>query len=174
MATGATTNLALTTVEADDQLPEAVVKANFEILDQYVAATRLTNKSAAQRTAGDVVVVDTTTNDSFTTTVTAGYQKFSGIVQETIAVGSAGIVKHYGVTTVKVTDATSRGDWLTTSTTAGSALSTTATDPPAGSFAIALSSSVGAGTVTAMLIAAAGSVTPPVGFTIGEAWFHAG
>ena len=153
MATGATTNLNLTTVEADDQLPEAVVKANFEVLDQYVAATEMTNKSGSQRTAGDVVVVDTTTDNSFTTTVTANVNTTVGVVQETIANNAAGIIKHYGTTTVKVTAATSRGNWLVTSTTAGQASPVAQAEPPDGAFALALSASAGAGTVTALLLA---------------------
>jgi hypothetical protein len=155
MATALTTNLGLTTVEADDQVPEALTKDNFEILDQYVAATEMTNKSGAQVTAGDVVVADTTANNSFTTTTTASNPKVVGVVQETIANAAAGIVKHYGTSTVKVTGATSRGDWLRTSTTVGQADPVTSTNPPSGAFAIALSSSAGAGTVTAILLATA-------------------
>jgi hypothetical protein len=59
MATDTTDNLGLTTVEAGDRLPETVSKDNFEILDQYVAATAMTNKSGSQRSAGDVVIADT-------------------------------------------------------------------------------------------------------------------
>ena len=157
MATGATTNLNLTTVEADDQLPEAVVKANFEVLDQYVAATEMTNKSGSQVTAGDVVVSYTSTDSAFQKTTTASHKQVVGVVQETIADAAAGIVKHYGTSTVKVTGATSRGDWLRTSTTAGKADPVTQTDPPAGAFAIALTS--GSSTVTAMLLSVASAST---------------
>lgn len=158
MATGTTTNLGLSTVEANDQLPEALTKANIETLDSYVAATSMTNKSGSQRVAGEVVVVDTTTNSSYTTTTTAGHAKVAGVVQATTANNAAGIVKHYGTSLVQVTGTTARGDWLTTSTTAGKALPTTASSPPAGAFAIALTAVTGVGTVTAMLISAAGAV----------------
>ena len=173
MATGATTNLNLVTVEADDQLPESVVKANFEVLDQYVAATEMTNKSGSQVTAGDVVVAYTSTDNAFATTTTGANVKVVGVVQETIADAAAGIVKHYGTSTVKVTAATSRGDWLVTSTTAGKAAPSAAATPPSGAFAIALTASVGAGTITAALLSTAGSVAAE-GLTIGQIWFNGG
>lgn len=151
MAQGATTNLALQTQETNDVLPEEVVKDNFETIDSYVTAVKWTNRSAAGVVAGDVVVVATANDNSFTTTTTANATKVLGVVQETVAVGSSGIVKVIGSTTVRVTAATSRGDWLVTSVTAGQASPTTATNPPNGAFAIALTSSGGAGTVTAAL-----------------------
>lgn len=155
MAEAQTTNLQLTTVQANDRLPESVSKTNFERLDSYVGATRLTNKSGAQVTAGDVVIADITTDSSFTTTTTAGHQKVAGVAQETIANNSAGVVKHHGTSQVKVTAATARGDWLTTSATLGQALPSSAADAPAGTFAIALTSTAGAGTVTALLLVTA-------------------
>lgn len=155
MATTTTTHLGLTKVEANDTLPQASVNANFDTIDAYVAARALTNKSGGTVAANSVVVADTTTDSAFTTTATAGNAKVVGVTQASIANNASGIVKQYGVTQVLVTAATSRGDWLTTSTTAGQALPNTSTNPVAGSFAIALSTTTGAGTVTALLITAA-------------------
>ena len=155
MATATTTNLGLTTVEAGDILPEAVAKTNFEVLDNYVAARVLTNKSGGTVAANSVVIVDTTADSAFTTTTVAGSQKVVGVTQASILNAATGIIKQYGVTSVLVTAATNRGDWLTTSTVAGQALPSTASTPPSGTFAIALSATVGAGTVTALMITVA-------------------
>lgn len=157
MATDTTDNLALTTVEAGDVLPEAVSKTNFEVLDQYVAARSLTNKSGGTVPANSVVVVDTTADDAFTTTTSAGATKVAGVTQASILNNAAGIVKQYGITSLLVDAATSRGNWLTTGTTAGQATPSSATNAPAGTFAIALSATVGAGTVTALLLLQVGA-----------------
>ena len=155
MATGTTTNLGLTTVETGDRLPEAVSKTNFETIDSYVAARALTNKSGATVAANSVVVVDTTADSAFTTTTTASVSKVAGVTQASIIANASGIVKQFGVSSVLVTGTTSRGDWLTTSTTAGRAVAVTQTTPPEGAFALALSATVGAGTVTALLLSVA-------------------
>jgi hypothetical protein len=175
MATDTTDNLGLTTVEAGDRLPETVSKDNFEILDQYVAATAMTNKSGSQRSAGDVVIADTTADNAYTTTTSANINTVVGVVQETTAIDAAGIVKHFGKSTVKVTGATSRGNWLVTSTTAGQASAVASASQPDGAFAIALTATVGAGSVTALLLAAAppstslSSSTPSVDSILGSA-----
>lgn len=163
MATTLTPNLGLTTVEANNRLPEAAVNDNFDKLDSYVGAAKLTNKSGAQRVAGEVVVADTTADSSFTSTTTANASKVIGVVQETIEDDAAGIVKQHGSSLVKVTGATSRGDWLVTSTTEGAADPDSSADPPAGAFAVALTATVGAGTVTAVLMITAvlGSIALP-------------
>lgn len=163
MATETTPNLGLTTVEADDRLPEAAVNDNFDKIDAYVGASAMTNKSGAQRVAGEVVVADTTADSSFTTTTTANDSKIVGVVQETIADDASGIIKHHGPSLVKVTGATSRGDWLITSTTEGQADPDSSSAPPSGAFAIALTATGGAGTVTAMLVitAAGGTIILP-------------
>ena len=170
MATGTTTHLGLTTVETGDRLPEAVSKTNFETIDSYVAARALTNKSGSTVAANSVVVVDTTADSSFTTTTTAGATKVTGVTQASIDNNAAGIVKQYGVSSVLVTGATSRGNWLTTSTVAGQALSSSATNPPVGTFAIALTATVGAGTVTALLLTPSGANDPTT--TAGDLVFR--
>lgn len=153
MTQGSTTNLELTTVEARDTLPQAVTKENFEIIDSYVAATKLTNLSGGSVIAGTVVVPSTLAG-CFATTTTANNPKVIGVVQETIANTSSGVVKHYGKTTVRVNGTTGVGDWLVTSSTAGVASPAAQTNPPNGAFAIAISAVTGAGTVDALLLAA--------------------
>lgn len=152
MATALTPNLGLTTVETNDVLTEAVVNANFDILDQYVAAVALTNRSGGSVAAGTVVVVDTANDSSFTTTTTANDSQVIGVAQATINNAAAGIVKQHGASLVRVDAATARGNWLVTSTLAGQASPISAANPPNGTFAIALTSTGGSGTVTAMLL----------------------
>lgn len=151
MTQGTTTNLALATVQAGDTLPEAVVKDNFETLDGNVATTKLTNKSGVSVIAGTVVVIGSTAS-SFATTTTPNNAKVVGVAQETIADNAQGKVKHSGTSTVRVTGATAIGDWLVTSSTAGVASPTAGANPPNGAFALALTSTAGAGTVTAVLL----------------------
>ena len=151
MTQGSTTNLLLATVQASDTLPEAVVKANFELIDTYVAATRMTNKSGGTLISGTVVVPGTT-DSSVNTTTTANNAKTVGVAQETIANDAAGIVKHYGTSIVRVTGTTAIGDWLVTSATPGQATPITQANPPNGAFAIALTARTGAGTITALLL----------------------
>lgn len=160
MSTGTTTHIGLTTVDEGDILPQSVTNANFQTIDGYVAARALTNKSGSTLAANSVVIADTTADSAFTTTTTVGNAKVIGVTQASIANDATGIVKMYGVSNVLVTGATSRGDWLRTSTTAGKAESTSSSGPVNGAFAIALSSTVGTGTVVAMLLTAAG--TPAV------------
>ena len=152
MATALTPNLGLTTVETNDVLTEAVVNANFDILDQYVAAVALTNRSGGAVAAGTVVVVDTANDNSFTTTTTANDSQVIGVTQATINDDASGIVKQHGASLVRVDAATNRGDWLVTSTLAGQASPVSAANPPNGTFAIALTATGGSGTVTAMLL----------------------
>lgn len=162
MTLGSTTNLELTTAQARDVLPEEITKDNFESLDQYVAATRLTNKSGGTVIAGTVVVPGSADN-SFTTTTTASNPKVIGVVQESIDNDADGILKHYGTTTVRVNATTAIGDWLVTSSSAGVAAPVTQTNPPNGAFAMALTARTGAGTVTALLLSVGitGSLVAP-------------
>lgn len=151
MATETTTNLGLKTVETDDPLPEDVVNANFDTLDLYATAKKMTNKSGGALTAGAVLVIDTTTVNAFTTTTTVGSMQIAGVLQESSAADASSLVKFVGpVVQLQVDGTTAIGDWLATGTTAGKATPTTApTDPPTGAFAIAMSASTGAGTVQA-------------------------
>lgn len=153
MTAGATTNFSLVTLQANDQSTEAWSKTNFETIDSYLTGIRLLNNSGSTRSAGDVVIIDTTTASAFTTTASAGSLLVVGVVQETALAGAQCLVRTTGIATqVKVTAATAKGDWLTTSTTAGSALNSNASNPPTGAFARALTSTAGAGTVTALLM----------------------
>lgn len=113
----------------------------------------LTNKSGGERSAGDVAVQDTSNDSGFTTTTTEADEKVIGVVAETIANDASGLVQRTGTCTVNVDAATSRGDWLVTSTTAGKA--TPKSTFQHGVFAVALTSSAGAGTVTCLLLAGA-------------------
>lgn len=130
----------------------------------------LTNQSGAQRVEGDVVVIATGNDDSFTTTTAEGNTGVVGVVAETIVAAAEGRVLVNGyVPTLKVAAATARGNPLKTSTVAGQATPGSAGD--AGIFAVALSTTAGAGTVSALLIAPAKALADPgdnIVFSLGD------
>jgi len=115
----------------------------------------LTNKSGSSRSVGDVVIVDSSNDSAFTTTTTADAANVLGVVMDTIANNAAGRVAVAGLVTVNVQGNVTRGNYLSTSTTAGRAkdagsAKTTAT------FAVAMTSYAGggAGTVSAIILPA--------------------
>ena len=82
----------------------------------------LTNRTGASASAGDVVIISSATAAAFITTTTAGLATdVIGVVLETIANGAAGRVCVFGyVPQVNLTAAAALGDFVSTSTTAGS------------------------------------------------------
>lgn len=79
----------------------------------------LTNKSGGSVAAGDVVVIDTANDDSFTTTTTGQWQKSVGIAQETIANNATGRILVMGeAALVNVPASVTRGHFLETHTVA--------------------------------------------------------
>ena len=135
---------------------------NVGVTQWYIPTNRLTNKSGAGVVAGDVVVIGTTTASSFTTTTTSSYTGKIGVAIATIANDAVGEVAFIGIQTVKVNGATTIGRWLRTHTVATEAIDTTTLSSaaaPAGAFAIALTSSAGAGTVSAYLLGSTAGAT---------------
>lgn len=93
--------------------------ANLDIIRGRQLVATLTNKSGGAVAAGDVVVVDTTTDESFTTLASASAERSIGIVQETIASNAAGRVLLSGYAPlVNVAASVTRGHYLFTSATA--------------------------------------------------------
>ena len=82
---------------------------------------KLTNKSGAERSAGDVVIQDTATDNAYKTTTTQGDKKQVYVVRETTADNAEGHVQRSGRVQLQVTGATTRGNYIRTSTTAGKA-----------------------------------------------------
>jgi len=142
----------------------------FEIdHDQYgghthVSFTSLTNASGATRTAGDVVVQNTASATSFTTTTTAGDTRPVFVVVDTsITASAAGYVARYGIATVNVQGNVALGNYLRTSTTAGRAADAGGS-AVSGVFGRALTSFTGtSGTVVALLFGI--TVAPLASFT---------
>lgn len=106
-----------------------------------------TNKSGGTRSAGDVVIVDTSNAGSYTTTTTAGNTRVLGVVMQSTSNNADGVVALVGarVTNLSVNATTAVGDYLATSTTGGQAAPSSS--PGAGTFAIALASRTGAGSI---------------------------
>ncbi len=121
----------------------------------------LTNKSGGIQVAGAVVLRDASNDSAFTTTAVADAIGVAGIVMDTsVAINAAGRVRCIGLATVNVQGNITRGNYLSTSTTAGRAKDAGA-NPTLATFAIALTGYAGggAGTVTALLLpTAAGSL----------------
>lgn len=79
----------------------------------------LTNKSGGSVAAGDVVIVDTTNNDAFTTNTAAGFTGLVGIATATIANNAVGVVLIEGYASlVNVNASVTRGNYGKTFTVA--------------------------------------------------------
>ncbi len=87
----------------------------------------LANKSGGGVIAGDVVIVDTSNNDAFTTTTSAGFTGGVGIAMETIANNATGRVLISGYAAlVNVNASVTRGQYGKTHTVAKQATGTSA------------------------------------------------
>lgn len=126
------------------------MSSNLDLIRGRQTVVPMTNKSGTERSEGEVVIVDVANDDAFTTTVVAGDTQVAGIVAETIANNAIGRVIICGkAPIVEVDAATGRGNFLRTGTTAGKATPSVAIVE--GVFAKALSATVGAGQVSALL-----------------------
>lgn len=122
----------------------------------------LTNKSGGAASAGDVYVVDSANDSAMTTTSLISHIGPVGIARESISNNAVGRFAFIGSVSVKVTGAVARGDFLETSTVAGSAQSVGGTAKTAAAFARAMTASSG-GYCTAMLLPSANSGVETVG-----------
>ena len=99
----------------------------------------LTNQSGSARSFGDVVVIDRTTAESFTTSTTSNTVAYLGVLDEDIGITSNGrvVVEGYAraVNTIGVSAV---GDFLYGSTTAAKAAHMGGTIPAVGAFGIVL------------------------------------
>lgn len=87
----------------------------------------LTNKSGGSVAAGDVVIVDTSNNDAFTTDTSGGFTGLVGVAQETIANNATGRVLTSGYAAlVNVNASVTRGQYGKTHTVAKQATGTAA------------------------------------------------
>jgi len=108
------------------------------------------NNSGGTRSVGDVVIIDTSANDRFTTTTAVADGRVLGVVVDgSIANGVKGAIQTRGPVLVNVTGTVNRGDYLVTSATGGLAQSN-GTTVAHGVFGVALEASSG-GTVVALL-----------------------
>lgn len=124
----------------------------------------LTNQSGATLNAGDVAINDPANNSAVKRTTTVGDTSTVVIAAETIANGASGRFRQVGLATVNVVSAVTRGDNLRTSATVAQAESA-GSSPTDGAFGRALTSTAGAGSVTAILY---GSTTQVRQVSIGS------
>lgn len=158
-----------TSENVEDALQECQVQNGIGSLSKDY-----TNKSGGARELGDVVLIDTDNDEAFEVTATANSSLVLGVVAEDIANNESGKVIAGGyINEIKVTGATARGSYLQTSTSSAQAQSSATFD--VGSFAIALSSTAGAGTVSALVFGSvAGSYLPLDGGTMAGEFLSAG
>lgn len=119
---------------------------------QYVASPHhiipdLENNSGATLEAGQVVIWDSTANSAVTRTTTANNVRVAGVVVGRTQAGDKVRVITRGIAYVQVTATVSRGQWLTTSTTAG--VAAPASGDIKGAVGFALEARTGAGLVLA-------------------------
>lgn len=125
--------------------------SNLDLIRGRQQVIPMTNKSGGACAEGEVVVVDETADDAFTTTNVEGKKEVVGVVAEAIADDAEGRVICSGYApVVEVDAATARGDWLKTADTDPGKATPTG-DVAEGSFAIALSAVGGAGQVSAFI-----------------------
>jgi len=135
--------------------PTVKLEVNGDIsIMQGALVANFINGDTVALVAGDLVIADTGIDTGVERTTTSVHEKIVGAVVVGGSVGATVKVAIGGIFTVKVTGATSRGQFLRTSTTAGSAVSAGAGTGGQGDFAIALSTTAGAGTVKAVFIKA--------------------
>lgn len=99
--------------------------SNLDLIRGRQVVSTLTNKSGGAVIAGDVVIIDTANDESFTTTTTAAYNASQvGIAQESIASNATGRVLLQGYAPlVNVSASATRGYYLLTHTVAKQATS---------------------------------------------------
>ena len=124
---------------------------NLDMIRGRSTALTLTNRSGSARTQGDLVIVDTTNDESFTTSTASNTKTIIGVVDEAIGITSNGRVVVEGYArAVKTLGTSARGDYLYHSTTAATAAHLAGSTPDAGAFGYVLDG--GAGTLTTALI----------------------
>ena len=120
---------------------DALVDSNSSLV------LHLTNKSGATRSAGDVVIIDTATNESFTVSVTSNVTVPLGVVDEAIAIDSNGRVVVGGyAAAVSTLGLSARGDYLYHASN-GRAAHMFGTSPSAGAFGYVLAGGSNASTL---------------------------
>jgi hypothetical protein len=135
----------------------------------------LTNRTGATGAAGDVVALSAANDTSVILGDTVSSKATFVVGLDAPANLASGEYALSGVATVKNQGAVTRGNYLRKSATTlrcedtGTA-ATAANDPPAGSFAIALVSNAGTGTITALLLGMTHAGTPTVVLPVGAAF----
>jgi hypothetical protein len=104
----------------------------------------LANRSGGIRTPGDIVIIDTANDESFTTSTSSNTTVPIGVVDETIAIGSNGriVVEGYAPF-LKTLGTSARGDYLFHSTTTATAAHMAGTNPLPGAFGYVLKGGAG-------------------------------
>lgn len=125
--------------------------SNLDAIRGRSTVLSLTNTSGGTRSPGDIVVIDTGADESFTTSTSSNTRVPIGVVDETIGIGSNGRVVVEGYARfVKTVGTSARGDYLFHSTTTATAAHMAGTEALPGSFGYVLDG--GAATATTAYI----------------------
>lgn len=123
---------------------------------EHRIGNELTNRTGGQIVSGDVVGVDEGNNESVKLRDTLSSQAPFVVAMETIANLAAGLFAAAGMAwTIQCAGAVTRGNWLvksaTTKAVEDAGLASASTPAPLGALGVALTNSVGAGTVVCLL-----------------------
>lgn len=120
--------------------------ANLDLARGRSTVLNLTNQTGSTRSPGDVVVLSTANDESFTTSASSNYATTQiGVVDETIGIGSNGrvVVEGYARNVNVGVNTVSRGHWLYQSTSAGIGVGSAINPPIAGAFGQVLKGGTG-------------------------------
>lgn len=120
--------------------------ANLDLARGRSTVLNLTNQTGSTRSPGDVVVLSTANDESFTASASSNYATTQiGVVDETIGIGSNGrvVVEGYARNVNVGVNTVSRGHWLYQSTSAGIGVGSAINPPIAGAFGQVLKGGTG-------------------------------
>jgi hypothetical protein len=141
--------------------------------EKHRIGIELTNRTGGGVVSGDIVALSAAADESVVLDDTLAKNRKYIVAAETIADVTAGLFLDSGAWTMKVAGATTRGNYLTKSATAKALEDTgraAASEPPiAGDVAIALTGSVGAGTVVGAFLGGGGGASFTKGADIASA-----
>lgn len=141
--------------------------SNQDIIRGRQVVLPLTNQSGSATSNGDIVIIDTANDDSFTISASSNYSGQIGIVQEPISAGSNGRVLVAGYAAkVNTLATTTRGQWLFQSSTSRKAASGNAV--AAGAFGYVTKAGSGTGTAAVIFPTVQGAGSGGAALTVRE------
>lgn len=149
--------------------------ANLDLVRGRSTVLNLQNQSGATRSPGDVVVMDSSNNEAFTTSTTSNTTLIVGVVDESIGISSNGRVVVGGYArNVKTLGTAARGDYLFQSTTVATAAHLASGTPIAGAFGYVLKGGSGTAATAHIFPTDPGAVSGSSAVATDPIWDAAG